>query len=197
VGFLFNKSRFLVSFKPLEAKHFKDKHRQGDTMKPQFDLTAKYFNTRYAPLCVVGYVLREQATLDSLLNFDVISQKKRDHTPGEKLMDAFLLIMAGYPSLYLLNQHLRPDLVLAQAWGRQRLAEQSNISRLLDSFDEIALAQLRTISWHFRSAHSRLPSHDWRKKLVVDLDLTPLWASPRAQASTKGYLGKKMSQVAS
>lgn len=166
-------------------------------MKPQFDLTDQYFNTSYAPLCVVGYVLREQGTLSSLLSFDVISQKKRGHTPGEKLMDAFLLIMAGYPSLYLLNQHLRPDLILAHAWGRQQLAEQSNISRLLDSFDEIALGQLRTISWNFWSAHSRLPSHDWRTKLVVDLDLTPLLASSRAEASTKGYLGKKMSRAAS
>ena len=166
-------------------------------MKPQFDLTDKYFNTCYAPLCIVGYVLREQGILDSLLNLDVISQKKRDHTPGEKLMDAFLLIMAGYPSLYLLNQHLRPDRVLAQAWGRHQLAEQSNISRVLDRFDEAALVALRAISWNFWSAHSRLPSHDWRKKLIVDLDLTPLLASPRAQASTKGYLGKKMLPVVS
>lgn len=166
-------------------------------MKPRFDLTDKYFNTSYAPLCVVGYVLREQGTLGSLLSFDLISQKKRDHTPGEKLMDAFLLIMAGYPSLYLLNQHLRPDLVLAQAWGRHQLAEQSNISRLLDAFDEPALSQLRTISWNFWSVHSRLPSHDWRTKLVVDLDLTPLVASPRAEGSTKGYLGKKISLAAS
>jgi hypothetical protein len=112
-------------------------------------------------------------------------------------MDAFLLIMAGYPSLYLLNQHLRPDLVLAQAWGRHQLAEQSNISRVLDRFDEAALVELRAISWNFWSAYSRLPNHDWRKKLVVDLDLTPLLASPRAEASTKGYLGKKMSLVAS
>ena len=166
-------------------------------MNPQFDLTDKYFNTCYAPLCVVGHRLREQGHLEPLLNLEVISQKKRDHTPGEKLMDAFLLIMAGYPSLYLLNQHLRPDLVLAQAWGRHKLAEQSNISRLLDCFDEAALVELRAIAWDFWSVHSRLPSHDWRKKLIVDLDLTPLLASPRAEASSKGYLGKKMLLVVS
>jgi hypothetical protein len=166
-------------------------------MKPQFDVTDKYFNTCYAPLCVVGYVLREQGTLEPLLSFDVISQNKRDHTVGEKLMDAFLLILAGYPSLYLLNRHLRPDPVLAHAWGRHQLAEQSNISRVLDAFDETALTELRMISWNFWSAHSQLPAHDWRKKLVVDLDLTPLLASPQAEASTKGYLGKKMSLVAS
>ena len=73
-------------------------------MKPQFDLTDQYFNTCYAPLCVVGYGLRTRGTLGSLLNFDVISQKKREHTPGEKLMDAFLLIMAGYPSLVVVNK---------------------------------------------------------------------------------------------
>jgi hypothetical protein len=36
-----------------------------------------------------------------------------------------------------------------------------------------------------------LVSHDWRKRIVLDLDLTPLQASRHAQASTKGYLGKK------
>ena len=118
-------------------------------MKPRFDLTDKYFNTCYAPLCVVGYVLREQGSLDPLLSFDVISQKKRDHTVGEKLMDAFLLILAGYPSLYLLNRHLRPDPVLAQAWGQRQLAEQSSISRVLDAFDETALTELRMIAWDF------------------------------------------------
>ena len=48
------------------------------------------------------------------------------HTPGEKLLDAFLVILAGYPSLYLLNTALRPVLLLAQAWHRTALADQSS-----------------------------------------------------------------------
>lgn len=160
-------------------------------MKPHFDLVDEHFNTRFAPLCVVGHALQERKELDALLNFDLISMKTRDHTPGEKLLDAFLLILAGYPSLYLLNQHLRPDLLLAQAWQRSQLAEQSGVSRLLDRFDEAALSGLRTVSREFWRSHSQLPQHDWRKKLMVDLDLTPLLASPRAEASTRGYLGEK------
>ena len=52
-------------------------------MKPQFGFTDELFNTQFAPLCVVGHVLREQRILEPLLNFGLISQKKRDHTPGE------------------------------------------------------------------------------------------------------------------
>ena len=160
-------------------------------MKPQFDFTEAHFNTQFAPLCVVGHVMREQQILEPLLNFSLISQKKRVHTPGEKLLDAFLVILAGYPSLYLLNRHLRPDQTLAAAWQRGQMADQSSVSRVLDAFDETALAGLRTISWDFWQAHSQLAVHDWRRRLLIDLDLTPLPASARAAASTMGYLGKK------
>ena len=110
-------------------------------------------------------------------------------------MDAFLLIMAGYPSLYLLNNHLRPDKTLSQAWGRPILAEQSSISRVLDAFDQAGLDELSQIAWNFWSNHSQLSQHDWRKRILLDLDLTPLLASAKAEASTKGYVGKKTKQV--
>lgn len=164
-------------------------------MKPRFDLTDGPCNTRFAPLCVLGHMLRTGHTLDPLLGFDLISMQSRVHTPGEKLLDAFLLILAGYPSLYLLNQHVRPGAILAQAWQRQGLADQSSVSRVLDAFDEpaggSALAGLRSVAFAFWQAHSQLPQHDWRGKLFIDLDLTPLPASRRAEDSTKGYLGKK------
>jgi hypothetical protein len=161
-------------------------------MRPEFGLTNQHFNTCFGPLCVVGQAIRDHGTLEALLNFDLISMKTRDHAPGEKLMDAFLLILAGYPSLYLLNRHLRPDPMLAQAWGQIRLADQSSISRTLDACDEPALTALQSISWAFWQQHSQLSDHDWRQKVILDLDLTPLRASPHAQDSTKGYLGKKM-----
>lgn len=160
-------------------------------MKPEFGLTDQLFNTSFAPLCVLGSVMRERGHLHALRNFKAISAKKGEHTPGEKLLDAFLLILAGYPSLYLLNTTLRPDPVLAQAWGRTQLAEQSSISRTLDRCTEVVLAELRHLSWQFWSQHTQLAHHDWRKPLILDLDLTPLPASAQAEASTRGYLGKK------
>ena len=164
-------------------------------MKPEFGLSDPPFNTQFAPLCVVGQALHERKALDGLLTSKLIRVKRSEHSVGEKLNDAILLILAGYPSLYLLNQHLRPDAVLAAAWQRTRLAEQSTISRVLDAMDAAALEQLSQIAFDFWRNHSQLPTHDWRKLLVVDLDLTPLLASRHAEASTKGYLGEKTLRV--
>lgn len=160
-------------------------------MKPKFALSDKSFNTSYAPLCVLGHVLWERGDLDRLRNFAAIPIKKRDHTPGEKLLDAFLVILAGYPSLYLLNGKLSSDPLLAQAWHRTKFADQSGVSRTLDACSLEGLAALREVSWDFWRVHTQLADHDWRKRLVLDLDLTPLPASRQAEASTKGYLGKK------
>jgi hypothetical protein len=164
-------------------------------MKPKFDLTDKYFNTSYAPLCVLGHLLWEGGTVDRLRNFAAIAMKKRDHTPGEKLLDALLVILAGYPSLYLLNSKLSADPMLAEAWHRGKFADQSMVSRTLDACPVEGLDALREISWEFWRTHSQLATHDWRKRLVLDLDLSPLRASRLAEASTKGYLGKKMRPV--
>ncbi len=166
-------------------------------MKPHFDVIETLFNTSCAPLCALGYALRQRRDLQSLNQFDAILKKKCTHSVGEKLQDAFLLILAGYPSLYLLNTTLRADPMLAQAWGREALAEQSTISRTLDAFRPETIARLREVGWAFWQAHSRLPQHDWRKPLVLDLDLTPLLASAAAQESTKGYLGEKTLLVGS
>ncbi len=160
-------------------------------MKPKFELTDEYFNTSYAPLCVLGHALWERGELDKLRNFAAIPMKKRDHTPGEKLLDALLVILAGYPSLYLLNSKLSPDPLLAQAWHRTKFADQSVVSRTLDAFTLEGLDALRDISWNFWRTHTQLANHDWRKRIVLDLDLSPLLASRQAEDSTKGYLGKK------
>lgn len=102
-------------------------------MKPEFGLISGYFNTSFAPLCVLGHLFWERNEVDGLRKFDAIGMKTHYHKPGEKLLDAFLLLLAGYPSLYLLNSKLRPDPILAQAWHRDQLAEQSTVSRTLDA----------------------------------------------------------------
>ena len=160
-------------------------------MKPSFDLIEKDFNTCFAPLCVIGHALWEQNNLAILREFDAIGMKTREHTEGEKLMDAFLVIVAGLPSLSLLNTKLRPDPMLATSWHRQTFADQSMVSRTLDAFTPETLAVLQAASYSYWLEHTQLSSHDWRKALMLDLDLTPLLASRNAEESTKGYLGKK------
>jgi len=160
-------------------------------MKPSFDLTKQEFNTSFAPLCAVGQALWERGDLDVIRQFNAIEMKTREHTPGEKLLDAFLVILAGFPSLSLLNTRLRPDPMLAQCWHRGILADQSMVSRTLDALDSESLAVLQAGSYGYWLEHTQLTTHDWRKPLFFDLDLTPLQASKHAEGSTKGYLGKK------
>jgi len=160
-------------------------------MKPHFDLTENCLNTSYAPLCVLGQALWERGDLDVLRNFDAIGMQTRRHTPGDKLLDAFLVILAGYPSLSTLNTKLRPDPMLAQCWHRGVFADQSMVSRTLDAFTADGVARLQAASYAYWLEHTQLAHHDWRKKIILDLDLTPLPASKHAEDSTKGYLGKK------
>lgn len=165
-------------------------------MIPEFKLTEDHFNTSYAPLCVLGAAFGERGELDCLRDFDALAMKACRHRPGEKLLDAFLVVLAGHRSLSMLNSRLRADPMLAQAWRRTSFADQSVVSRTLDACDAQALPALRTVSFDYWQRHSQLAQHDWRKQLVLDLDLTPLRASRRAEDSTKGYLGKKTPPVA-
>lgn len=48
------------------------------------------------------------------------------------LLDLWVSILAGCRSVSHVNTHIRPDLVLAQAWGRPRFHEQSTLARILD-----------------------------------------------------------------
>ena len=86
--------------------------------------------------------------------------KSCEHTPGEKLLDAFLVILAGYPSVYMLNTKLRADPVLASAWHRKRFADQSVVSRTLDAFTDESLIRLQAASYGDWFEHTQLTNHD-------------------------------------
>jgi hypothetical protein len=69
------------------------------------------------------------------------------------------------------------------------------VSRTWDAFTPETLAVLQAASYSDWLEHTQLSVHDWRKPLLLDLDLTPLLASRNAEERTKGYLGKKMQPV--
>jgi len=163
-------------------------------MQPEFGFTEKQFNTSYAPLCVLGEMVWQQEQLSELRNSELKGIKTHKHKPGEKLLDAFLVILSGYPSLSMLNTKLRTDPMLSQAWHRDNFADQSGVSRTLDGLYGKDLEQIREVGVNFWKKHSRIGSHDWRKQLTLDLDLTALKASRHAEESKKGYFDKKTLQ---
>jgi hypothetical protein len=141
----------------------------------------------HVPLAAFGYALRRAGVLEPLQQVD-LPIKTRAHTPGDKLIEALVLILAGGRSTAQIDLLLRPNRDLAQAWGQAQFAEQATVSRTLDAFDASSIASLREAFEILLQHYSSVLQHDFRTgSLWLDGDLSGLPASRRAQGSTKGY----------
>lgn len=154
--------------------------------------------TGFAPLGVLGYCLTRTNFLAPVFSDLDLPLKQIDHAPKDKLLDVLVSILAGCRAIYQVNSRLRPDLALAQAWGRRSFASQANLARTLDAFSEESIAQLRQGSEALFRRESRSLGHNFEQDwLWLDIDLTPLPASKHAQDSAKGKIsGKKTVMVA-
>lgn len=164
-------------------------------MKTQIVLEPLSGQTRYAPLCVLGYCLTRTGFLDRYWSRVQCHMKKRDHEPTEKLQDMLTSILAGNESVHQINTRIRPDLPLATAWRRGRFAEQSSVARTLDALDDEQIEQLQQGNLELVRQHSRTLKHDFANQwLMLDIDPTFLPASRHAQGSRKSYTAGKKNQ---
>jgi hypothetical protein len=149
-------------------------------------LTAKTSMT-HIPLAVLGYAWRRAGVLQSLQEVTV-PIKTVTHTPSEKVLEALVLILAGGRATVQADLRLRPNRLLAHAWGQAQFAQQSTLAETLDAFAEPSLVQLRAAFAAMLGQWSASRAHDFRTgPLWIDADLTGLPASRRAAGSTKGY----------
>ena len=145
--------------------------------------------TAFGPLCLLGHFLTKERVLEPLSSVK-IGQKTVRHSPKEKLTDALMGILSGCKAIYQTNTRVRPDAPLTRAFGRMRgrVADQSTIQRTLDAFEEENVEQLRGAVEAIGGRYSGLPSHPYEEEmLLLEVDLTGLRASKRAERSTKGY----------
>src|SRR5262245_28999419 len=99
--------------------------------------------SNYAPLGVLGYCLQRSNFFNPLFSDLQLPLKTVEYAPTAKLVDLLVSILVGCRAISQVNTRLRPDVALAQAWGRQQFAEQSTLTRTLDVFDEGTVNQLR------------------------------------------------------
>lgn len=150
-------------------------------------LTEMREETGYAPLGVLGYCLTRTDFLSPVWTSLALGLKTVDHSPQAKLLDLLVSILAGCRGIVQVNTRLRPDKVLARAWGREQFAEQSTLTRTLDAFDTAAVGQLRQGSEALFRRESLTLRHDFDQAwLWLDIDLSPLPISRQAESSTKG-----------
>lgn len=166
-------------------------------MRPSIRLMNMPNETTFAPLGVLGYCLTRSNFLWPTLTAVHLPLKAVDHTPASKLLDVLVSILAGCRAISQVNTRLRPDRALARAWSRTIFADQSSLSRTLDSFTDEHVQQLRQASALLFRGESQTLHHPFGDQwLWLDVDLTPLPASKHAEASTKGKISpKKMPMV--
>ena len=164
-------------------------------MSIEIGLTDEFTNTQYAPLAALCAHYQTKQLLDPLRQVQ-IPLKTRDFSPGDKLIQVLLSILAGCGPLYEFNERLKPETGIAGIWNLAGFSDQSNLSRTLDALTLMNIEQLRQAETEIWRAHSQTIQHDWRGYLWLDFDLSGLPCGKRAEGSQKGYFsGKKTARA--
>jgi hypothetical protein len=163
-------------------------------MRIKLDLTEAPYNTKYAPLAVLAAINRQNQRLDALRRVS-IAMKKVTYSPQDKLEQLLLSILAGCAYIIEVNSKLKSEVPLAQAWGWPQFADQSSLSRCLDELTQMNLDELAQVSTCIWRARSRILRRDWRGYLWLDLDLSGLPSSKRAEGSSKGFFSDKKTSL--
>jgi len=148
--------------------------------------------TPHATLAAIGIKIRSLKLFDTIKEHVFIKQKTIKHTPVEKLNDAFIAILAGAHGLCEINTRLRSDESLQRAFGRKSCAEQSVVQQTLNACTTRNVAEMQqAVDLIFRQ-HSKAYRHNYRRRWqLLDIDMTGMPCSKKAELSAKGYFSTK------
>jgi hypothetical protein len=164
---------------------------------PRLSLMRLEKATQFAPLAVLGAYIRQHDLLSPILSRVKFSKRLHTVTPTMALIDLWISILAGCRSVSQVNTKIRPEHLLAKAWGREQFCEQSTLARILDACEEEQVDQLRAGVEAISRWIGRAAQHSWEKiPLMIDIDLTGLPAGRDAEGSTKGYFSGKRGPAA-
>jgi len=167
-------------------------------MQPRFIVTPMETYTTFGPLVALGFFVQQHDLWAPVRSRVCFTQSMHCDDPVDALLDMGVGILAGCEVVAQINTTIRPDRLLAQAWGREQFREQSTIARVLDACGPLQVQQMRQANEQLLRWTGRVYQHDFsRAWLLLDIDLTALLASKRADGSEKGYFpGKKTRRAA-
>ena len=141
-----------------------------------------------ASLAAIGVRMRQLGIWQVIERHVQIKQKVIKHTPLNKLLDAFINILAGGQGLVEVNTRVRPDEGMQRAFGRADCADQSTISETLNHCTDETVVQLEEALQTIYQTHSQGYQHDYTKGYqVLDVDMTGMPAGRQGEGVTKGY----------
>ena len=165
-------------------------------MRPRFTTAPMEHSTGFGPLVALGFWVRQQDLVAPVRSRVGFTEPTHCDDPVGALLDMGVGILAGCEVVAQVNTTIRSDPLLAQAWGRQRFAEQSTIARVLDTCRPTQVSQMRAaneglLRWTGQ-VYQHDFGHDW---LRLDIDLTALLASKWAEGSEKGYFPQEKTRL--
>ena len=134
-------------------------------------------NTEHGMLVVFGEFLQQHGMLERLRQVP-IGQKTRAFAPQAKVLEFLAGIMSGIEHLQDLNAGPHPlarDRCVAQAWGLERFAHYSSVSRTLTVADDQTVAAVEAAITAFSRPFIETTVHELLRRgqpLVYDFDLT-------------------------
>jgi hypothetical protein len=149
----------------------------------------KWHESSHASLCLLGSYLYRQGFFQPLETRVHLHQKTLKFPPVQKLEMLFVSLLSGAKAVSHTNFTLRADPALYRAFGLPGCADQSGIAETLDAATQEDLAALRAALSDLFERYSQARRHRFQQDLLVlDIDLSPLPASRRAEGAARGYM---------
>src|SRR5512142_939697 len=164
-----------------------------DNMNAQHRL---WHDSAHASLCVLGAHLHRIHFFKPLEQRMQIRQKVLKYTPVQKLEMFFVGLLAGAKAVSHTATTVRVDPALIAAFGLPGCAEQSVIAQTLNAATEADVSDLQAALGEIYGCYGQARRHHFKRELLVlDVDLSPLPASRRAEGSERGYMGRCRSKT--
>ena len=150
-----------------------------------------YFSS-HASLAALGRKVNQLKVFAPIVQKVQIAQKTVKYSPTEKLMDAFITLLAGGQGMVEINKRLKADMGLQRAFGRTGCAEQSVVQETLDACTGENVMQMHQAMEIIFRRLSQTYRHDYQLDWqVLDTDMTGRPCGKKAKFASKGYFAKQ------
>ena len=145
-----------------------------------------------ASLMVVGLRMRAMGIWKVVEEKVQIKQKVIRYRPIDKLLDGFIMMLAGGRGITEINTRVRPDEMLQAAFGRDGCADQSTVSATFNACHAENVQQLGQAVQTIYQKHSRACAHDYEQNWqVLDIDMTGLTGGYSRRRRDEGLLQRR------
>jgi hypothetical protein len=149
-------------------------------------------HSKSASLAAVGIQMRKWRIWETVEKHVHIQQKVIRYAPLDKLLDAFINILAGGRGLVEVNKKVRADPGLQRAFGRDSCAEQSTISDTVNRSTTENVQEMRNAVTETYRTHGQGYQHSYKECLqLLDVDMSGMPAGRQGEGVEKGYFSGK------